>query len=107
MALAGRLTDQSTIAEFFRRMKSWKIRDTSGGLHRYRDAMGLETLSDVDLLVRIAALWLRDRREANPPTSLSAPLRELLDAAGAGRPALDTLTETPASRRKSSTPTRG
>jgi hypothetical protein len=70
--------------------------------------MKIGMLSDAELLVRIGAVWLRDRRDPS-----SASLRELLDEAarransdGAGRPRLDTPTETPASRRKSSTPPR-
>ena len=74
--------------------------------------MGIEALSDSELLARIAQIWVRDRSYSERSTSMSASLRELLDEVVrrraepgcAPRPPLDTPTETPASRRSSKPP---
>jgi hypothetical protein len=64
-------------------------------------------LSDVQLLKRIAALWLRHRGQPMVVSNIPQPLREALDEAvrranidHPTRSTEDTPTETPASRRK-------
>jgi hypothetical protein len=75
--------------------------------------MDIEGLNNRDLLTRIASLWLRDRGDPTLAARVPHALRELLDeavrragVAHAARPmsTSDTPTETPASRRKQSTP---
>jgi hypothetical protein len=71
-------------------------------------AIGGDDLNDLELLKRIAALWLRYRGHPMVTSSVPQPLRELLDEAvrrttvnhPAARSGSDTPTETPASRRK-------
>ena len=71
-------------------------------------ASGGDDINDVELLKRIAALWLRYRAHPMVTSSVPQPLRELLDEAvrrttvdhHAMRSSSDTPTETPASRRR-------
>jgi hypothetical protein len=77
--------------------------------------MGVEGMSNAELLARIAASWLRDRVDSTLAAQVPHALRELLDEAvrraGSDRAAMnviasDTPTETPASRRRQTTPPR-
>jgi hypothetical protein len=75
--------------------------------------MGIDSLSQAELLARIAMLWLRERLDPTLAARIPQGLRELLDEAvrrasieRAARNvvASDTPTETPASRRRQSIP---